>query len=113
MPSNDRIGMPANAIKGSIIHSDHFNALHNGSYLAKGWEIYKVNRQLNLSGLRPDWIIINRQEKRAFIIDITSKYVPSHYKKGLEYVRELQDELADPSYQIVYLEDYWLNASIH
>jgi len=113
MRSSDGKGMPPNAMKGSIVHADHFNSLHKGSYLAKGWEIYKVNRQLNHSGLRPDWIIINRQEKRAFIIDITSKYVPSHYKKGLEYVKELQNELADPSYAIIYLEDYWLNAVIH
>jgi len=110
MSSLSKKGMPPNAMRGSIIHSDHFNALHRGSEFGDGWEIYKVNKQLNLSGLRPDWIIINRMEKRALIIDITSKFNPKHVNKGGTYIKELEKELADPSYSINYIEDYWLNA---
>jgi hypothetical protein len=105
--------MHPNVKRGNAIHADHFRAIRENSWIADGWEVYLVNQQINLSGLRPDWVIINRSEKRAFIIDITSKYAPRHYKKGLQYVAELQQILNDRTWQVIYLEDYWLNATIH
>lgn len=105
--------MHPNVQRGNAIHADHFRAIKDSSVMGAGWEVYLVNKQINLSGLRPDWVILNRKEKRAFIIDITSKYDPRHYKKGLQYVSELQKILKDPAWQVIYLEDYWLNATIH
>jgi len=106
--------MHPNVARGNKVHADHFAALNKNSMLAQGWELYSVNKQINFSGLRPDWIILNRAEKRAFILDVTTKYSPRHYKKGQNYVVELQQIfLREPGWNIVYLEDYWLNATIH
>ena len=108
--------MHPNVKRGNAIHADHFKAIRENSMMGEGWEVYSVNQQINLSGLRPDWVILNRTQKRAFIIDVTSKYAPAHYKKGMEYVnevRQIADILNDPSWEVVYLEDYWLNATIH
>ena len=106
--------MHANVVKGNKVHADHFAALKKNDGLAPGWELYSVNKQINFSGLRPDWVILNRSEKRAFILDVTTKYAPKHYKKGQNYVAELQQVFNnEPGWNIVYLEDYWLNATIH
>jgi hypothetical protein len=105
--------MHPNVTRGNLIHAQHFQAIRNNGWLAPGWEVYNVNQQLALSGLRPDWIIVNKEEKRALIIDVTSKYSPTHYKKGLLYVDELEKLLGDPAWEVVYIEDYWLNATVH
>lgn len=105
--------MHPNVIRGNAIHADHFKSIRENGWLASGWEIYSVNRQLGVRGLRPDWIIINKAQKRAFILDVTSKYNPAHYKKGLSYILELRAIVADPAWEIIYIEDYWLNATIH
>jgi len=105
--------MHPNVRRGNAIHAEHFNAIRNNSQMGAGWEVYLCNQQLGSSGLRPDWIILNRNEKRAFIIDVTSKYRPAHYKKGLQYAAELNLIINDPSWNVVYLEDYWVNATIH
>ena len=102
-----------NVKRGNVIHAEHFKAIRENSQMGTGWEVYLVNQQINLSGLRPDWVILNRNEKRAFIIDITTRSSPQHYKKGMQYVTELTRLLNDPTWQVIYLEDYWLNATIH
>jgi hypothetical protein len=105
--------MHSNVIRGNKIHYEHFAALYKNSYHAPGWEVFLVNKQINFSALRPDWIILNRLEKRAFIVDLTTKYTPKHYKKGQSYVNELMQVLQGNEWNIIYLEDYWLNATLH
>ncbi len=105
--------MHQNVNRGNIIHTQHFKAIEENNYLASGWEVRYVNQKISILGLRPDWILINKKEKRAFIVDITTKYTPRHYKKGLMYINELRNKLTDPGWEIKYIEDYWLNAVIH
>lgn len=105
--------MHPNVKRGNQVHFEHFAALSRNNYNAPGWEVFLVNKQINLSRLRPDWIILNRIEKRAFIVDLTTKYTPKHYKKGLDYITELKQLLQDSQWNIIYLEDYWLNATLH
>ena len=55
-------------------------------------------------------------EARLYHFDVTAKYAPAHYKKGMEYVNEVRkigEILNDSSWEVVYLEDYWLNATVH
>ncbi len=105
--------MHPNVKRGNIVHQQHFEALAKSNWTAPGWEVYSCNQQIGDTALRPDWIIINYAEKRAYIIDVTTKYSPPHYQKGLKYVGALADALEDPSFEIVYVEDYWLNAVTH
>ena len=103
--------MHPNVIKGQLIHRKHFESIVKNGELAPGWEVYKVDSILPGSKLRPDWIIINHPEKRAFILDLTTKFIPKHYKKGLQYKTTLLKILE--TYDVSYIEDYWLNATIH
>jgi hypothetical protein len=114
--------MHKNVKRGNRIHHEHFAALRSKvhSRTAPGWEVWYVNKQIGKTGLRPDWVILNRKEKRAFILDVTAKYRRAHYQKGLRYKEALGEELRrlevildDQSWNIVYLEDYWLDATYH
>lgn len=115
--------MHPNVKKGTQIHRDHFEAIRNPetSHLGPGWEVWSVDEKIknvllgttSTSRFRPDWILVNPTRKLALIIDITARYQPRHYRKGLKYQSELQRMLNDPAYTVVYTEDYWLNAIYH
>ncbi|MCD4729026.1 MAG: hypothetical protein K8R74_00380 [Bacteroidales bacterium] len=104
--------MHPNVKKGQLIHKEHFKAIVKNGEIAPEWEVWLVDSALPGTKQRPDWILINQSEKRAFIIDLTTKYNPRHYKKGLQYKTTLQ-KLLDESWDVVYIEDYWLNATMH
>lgn len=100
--------------KGNRIHEMHFKAIasENG-YLAGGWDVILRNESIPGSRLRPDWVIINRDKKEGLIIDITSKFRPKHYKKGLTYLNELNKLFDNPEWTFHYIEDYWVDAIYH
>jgi hypothetical protein len=105
--------MHPNVKKGNHLHAQHFHAIRNASWHGPGWEVWCVNQALGGSRLRPDWILINESRKLAIIVDLTSKYQPTHYKKGLEYEDKVRKMLDNPQWEVRYLEDYWLNSTRH
>lgn len=104
--------MHPNVRKGNRIHAEHFQAIReavDGGGL-NGWKAAFVNRRIPGAGhKRPDWVLYNEEEKRAVVVDITSKYAPRHYQKGMEYVDALRHIWTDPEWEIQYVEDYYQN----
>ncbi len=106
--------MHPNVKKGNQMHEMHFKAIADKQgYLAPGWEVYLCNKSIKGTKLRPDWVLINHGLKKGFVIDVTSKFSPRHYKKGLSYVSALEQIFTNPQWEIVYLEDYWVDRVLH
>jgi len=110
---------------GNELHFTHFKTvIRDEKHLAPGWKLLLVNEPIsNLDrlapDLRPDWVLINWEKKKAYVIDLTSKYSRRHYKKGLLYVSSLKSALKtlpnflDSEWEFIYIEDYWLDAVLH
>ena len=105
--------MHPNVKKGRQEHKAHFDAIRNNGWSAPGWEVWKVDQAIGSTRLRPDWVLRNQSRKLIIVVDLTTKYRPTHYKKGTRYVEAIRRDIEDPTWEVVYLEDYWLNATIH
>ena len=105
--------MHPNVRKGQRQHEQHFESITKNGSVASGWQVWSVNKPIPGLRIRPDWVLINESKKRIIIVDLTTKYDPKHYKKGQQYQKAFEALLDDDTWDIVYLEDYWLDATIH
>ena len=107
--------MRATLKKGNQINRDYFNAIQSTQIggAAPSWEVIYVDRVLSIAGVKPDWVLINRNRKLALVMDLSTDYHPAHFKKGTGVITELENLMRNPSWEARLIDSKWMtNGSV-